>query len=352
MNDQTIWSIRIGRWKGISVRLHMFFLLFAAFTFYLSWLDATFGQADGLIWNGPLLLIVLLISVLVHEVCHVAVVNRLGGQTDEVVVGPLGGLGPAPWLPNASRELVAVAAGPLINLGICLIVAIWLALRGNLDLVGLMYPLSPQALEVGDGLSVVLKMAFWVNWLLVLVNLIPAFPFDGGQALKAALFCRSPGMDRQFASLTVARVAKLTALGLLIAAWFVRNENPNNVVQTWFALVLLAIFVYFSARKTENTAESIASDEGSPDYDFSPDFSNVESTSPHCSTNTATSPLIAWWQRRQQQRQSRKLQQNFIEDDQVDLILSRLHESGYDSLTVVEQSILERASARYRKRLE
>ena len=352
MNDQGIWSLRIGRWRGINVRLHMFFVLFAAFTCYLSWLDATLGKADGLIWNGPLLLIVLLVSVIAHEVCHIAVANRLGGQADEVVLGPLGGLGPAPWLPSPHSELVSVAAGPLVNLGICLVAAVLLALRGHLELVGLMYPLAPQALEVGDTLSVVLKMIFWVNWLLVLVNLIPAFPFDGGQALKAALFCRRPDMDPQTACLTVSRVAKLIALGLLITAWFVRNENPNNVVQTWFALVLLAIFVYFSARKAEELSEPVLTDNRLSDYEFSSDFSNFEATAPNCSTQTNTSPLVSWWQRRKEQRQSRKLQQDFIEDGKVDLILSRLHKSGYDKLTVEEQAILERASTRYRNRLE
>ena len=41
MRDQAIWSVSLGRWGGVQVRLHMFFVLFAAFTLYLSWL---YGQ--------------------------------------------------------------------------------------------------------------------------------------------------------------------------------------------------------------------------------------------------------------------------------------------------------------------
>lgn len=351
MRDQGIWSIGLGRWNGVNLRLHMFFLLFAAFTFYLSWLDATLGRADGAIWNGPMLLLILLFSVIAHECGHLAVANRLGGHTDEIVLGPLGGLGLAPVLSDPQSELAAVVAGPLTNLGICFVAALGLAMRGHVDLVGLMYPLSPSAIEVGDPLSVMLKMTFWINWLLILVNLIPAFPFDGGQALKAAILSLRPETDPQAAVLIVARVAKLTALGLIVIAWMVRHENPNFMVQTWFALVLLAILVFFSARKVEHRPDS-SPDEAFLGYDFSAGFTTLDSIAPNCSTKAASGPLVSWWERRRRERAHRKRQQDAVEDGRVDEILLQVHASGVDSLTAEEQAILKRASTRYRNRLQ
>ena len=72
MRDQGIWSIGFGRWNGVHVRLHMFFMLFAAFTIYLGWLDL-----EGPGWSGPLLVCLLLISVGFHELGHLWAFRRL-----------------------------------------------------------------------------------------------------------------------------------------------------------------------------------------------------------------------------------------------------------------------------------
>jgi Zn-dependent protease len=383
MRDQAIWSVSLGRWNGVQLRLHMLFLLFAAFTFYLSWLyaqdlfvgepttlalerpiAAESGNATvaaqrqiepslGIIFSALSCLLILFLSVLIHELGHVVAANRLGIRVDEMILGPLGGLGPAPPVPEPQHDLLMIAAGPLMNLGVCFLASLCLAIHGGVDLLGLMNPVAPSEIIVGAPLIVAIKMTLWINWLLVLVNLIPAYPFDGGRALRAAILIVRPRLDPSRAVLIVAAAAKVIAVGLLIIAWIVRTDHPdpNSVVQTWFALVLLSIFVFFSARKAESVATAPTSEEAFLGYDFSEGYTSLERSGPKTFTKPPQSSLLVrWWQHRREQRAQRQREIEAYEDGRVDEILLRVHEAGYESLTSEERALLRRASARYRSR--
>lgn len=350
MRDQAIWSVSLGRWGGVQVRLHMFFLLFAAFTLYLSWLYGQTADAPGILGCSLACLVILLLSVLVHELSHVVAAYRLGVTTDEIVLGPLGGLGHTPLSLEPPSEWLAVAAGPLANLGICFLAALCLALQGDANLVGLMNPLSPTNVLEGLPLAVGLKLTFWINWLLVLLNLIPAYPFDGGRALRAALLVIRPRLEPQRAVMIVAAVAKLIALGLLIVAWLVRSDSLDYVVQSWFALVLLAVFVFFSARKAESMAAAMGQEEAFLGYDFSEGYTSLERSGPKTFTKPHIGPLVRWWQRRRELREQKQRELEAFEDCRVDEILSQVHQTGLDSLSPEDRSLLRRVSARYRSR--
>jgi Zn-dependent protease len=327
----------------------MLFFVFAAFTLYLSWLDGRAADTAGT-WSGVACLGILLASVIVHELGHVLVANRLGATVDEVVLAPLGGIGPAPAPLDPQSELVTVMAGPLANLGACFTAAFALALQGDVSLVGLMNPFVPEGILVGSPLLVGMKLTFWVNWILVLLNLIPAYPFDGGRAMRATLMVLRPGMEYAQAVFFVAKVAKLTALGLLVLAWIMRNSNPSYALQTWLALVVLAIFVFFSAKKEEAMAHQAPGDDAFLGYDFSAGYTSLERSGPRIGTKPAAGPLVRWWKRRQEQRDQRRRELESLEDNRVDEILTQLHTSGLESLTSDDRELLNRVSARYRKR--
>ena len=214
MRDQT-WSISLGRWWNVHVRVHMFFLLFGAFTLYLSAQAFADDAWNAPKWLGPGCVLILLVSVLLHEVGHVFVARKLGGLGDEIVIGPLGGLAPVRVPYEPQWELVSVLAGPLVNSGICLLLAGYLSLEGSVDLLGLLNPLSPSNIVSGPIAVDICRLAFWINWMLLLVNLIPTVPFDGGRALRAALMFVWPELDSRQASLAVARLAKVVAALLL-----------------------------------------------------------------------------------------------------------------------------------------
>ncbi len=350
MRDHGIWSVSLGRWNGVQVRVHMFFLVFAAFTLYLSWLDANSPTSTGNAWLGATCLAILLMSVVVHELGHILVANRLGASFDEVVLGPLGGLGPHPTPLEPQSDLVTVIAGPLANLGVCFTAAFCLAWQSNHSLLGLMNPLAPEAILEGTPLVVGMKLTFWINWLLILLNLIPAYPFDGGRALRTVLQLVKPGMDGPRAVQLVSRVAKLTAVALLVAAWLTADANPSHTLQTWFALVLLAIFVYFSAKREDAMAHLPPTEDAFLGYDFSAGYTSLEQSGPRCSTKPAASPLIRWWKRRQEVRAQRQREIETLEDGRVDQILTQVHESGFDSLSSEDRDLLKRVSERYRRR--
>ena len=342
----------MGRWNGVHLRLHMLFLVFAVVTLYISWLDANQLNADGNrnVWLGIACVVILFGSVLVHELGHMMVANRLGANVADVVIGPFGGFGPPPSPLQTHSELVFATAGPLANLGVCLTAAFCLAFETNVRLLGLMNPFAPQAILSGDPIEVGMKLTFWINWLLILANMIPAYPFDGGVALRAMFMLANPKLDGAKAVMAVAKVAKVTAIALLICAWLTLGMNAGYPLQTWFALVILAMFVYFSAKREEALASSAATDEAFLGYDFSAGYTSLERSSPRVTTQHHSGLLIRWWRQRKASLEQRRREQEIREDSLVDDILLKVHESGLESLSAEDRALLDRVSDRYRDR--
>lgn len=352
MHDHVSWSLSLGRGGGVHVRLHMFFLLFAAFTFYLSrFVVDEAGDPSGLDWIALQSVVVLFISVLLHEMGHAWAAFRLGGYVEQIVIGPLGGLGSIKGFMNPRGELFAYAAGPLANLVVCILCVPVLLLMPS-DVVGLLHPLAPVGLTVGSTTVVLLKLIFWVNWVLLLVNLLPAFPFDGGQALRAAILSKWSEIGRRGASLIVSGVAKLAAVAMVLVALVANFEDAASPMPTKFALILLAILLFFSARQQDLREEEEEYEEnllfGSG---FSEGFDDLERDVDEATIDGA-GPLRRWVDQR---RESKLQQQRAIEAEEerrVDEILERLHEHGMESLSAEDRSLLQRVSARYRSRLE
>ena len=191
MRTPWIWSVSLGRWWKVHVRLHMFFCLFAALLVYL------FSNDNEAHWLGCTGVLVLFFSVLLHEIGHAIVARKLGGVADEIVIGPLGGLSPVrvPYEPHS--ELVALMAGTLVNAAVCFLCAVALTITPDAQIISLRDLLQPDLsvirtvesqLENGEipAFAVICCLTFWMNWCLILVNLIPAFPFDGGRSIHAS----------------------------------------------------------------------------------------------------------------------------------------------------------------------
>ena len=246
MRDQAVWSIYLGRWLGVQVRVHMFFLLFAVFTLYLSSLEPHVS-AEGL---GAAALIVLFASVVWHEFGHGVVIRLLGGRPEQVVLGPVGGL-VAPRMPQGPvAELLVLVAGPVANALACLLCGVVLTAFYGIDLESWSIA-SASGVPILESPQALLALTVWVNWFLLLVNLIPAFPFDGGRALRSLLVVCVPSLRTDQAIRTVAVAAKAFAGGLVFVAWLQRHQPPVAGVPVWLGLLLLAIFIFFSARREE-----------------------------------------------------------------------------------------------------
>jgi Zn-dependent protease/CBS domain-containing protein len=214
------WSFAIGQVKGTIVRIHFTFLLFLAWVVLAA--NAAGGAGSAL--SAGLFFILLFASVLLHEFGHIFVARRFGVRTPAVTLLPIGGVAQMERIPEEPRRELAIAlAGPAVNLVIG--GAIVLALGG--------LPSHP-AMELGN-----LGEAFWThlafaNLALALFNLLPAFPMDGGRALRALLAARLG-----YAKGTKAAAATGQVLAVLLGLFGIASGN--------LILTLIAMFVFFAA---------------------------------------------------------------------------------------------------------
>lgn len=339
MGDLAAWSLNLGRWHEVRVRLHVFFLLFAVAALYM----ASESKESGVVAVASGGLLTLLVSVLLHELGHSWAAIRVGGQVEQVIAWPLGGL-VAPHVPHDPQlELLTALAGPVVNAVLMILVAPLLLIAGQ-DVVGLLIPLSPHALTEGPIPVVALKLIFWINWLLLLVNLLPLFPFDGGRVLRSLLWSQ---FDYRTSVLWVTRTAMVFAVVMCFLAWWMKDTYTTGLVPAWVPLILFAIFLWFGAQQEEYRLEYGGGEDDLFGYDFSAGYTSLERESRQ---RTGPGLIRRWLEERREARRQRQETIEREEEQQMDSILARLHAGGLESLTPQERGILDRVSARYRNR--
>lgn len=222
------WSFRVGRIGGTDVKIHVTFLALVAWWAWSAYTQG--GQAAAI--QSVVLLLALFTCVLLHEFGHIFMARHYGVRTPDVILLPIGGLARLERMPEEPRqELLIAAAGPAVTLAIAVV------LFGLLRLAGA--PLDTSQLDpASSGLA---QQVMWVNVALLLFNLLPIFPMDGGRMLRALLAMRM-GLPR--ATRVAARIGQGGALllGLWGLGFFASWGFGSNIV-----LVLIAVFVYLAA---------------------------------------------------------------------------------------------------------
>lgn len=200
-------GIRLFRLGGIQVYLHMSWFLAAAY-----FLSQTRGSLAWALYEY----VALFGIVLLHEFGHAFACRQVGGQADQIVLWPLGGVAfvNPPRRPGA--VLWSIAAGPLVNVVLfpVLSILVWLLRSSGISL---------------DLFTLVLNI--WkINLALLIFNLLPVYPLDGGQILRALLWFPLG----EIRSLQIASIIGVIGGGCLVM----------YAVRTWsFWLGLLALFV-------------------------------------------------------------------------------------------------------------
>lgn len=348
MHGQANWSMSLGRWGGLAVRIHILFFLFAAVTIFLGWKERAV-HAD-MPWIALAAVVILLASVLLHELAHYLAAAQFGGSGDEIVIWPLGGLAPMRAPSDPQAECLMHVAGPLMNLLLCLVAGITLSFVDRASVLGLFRnPFSPTGVTEAAATWIIgVKLACWINYVLLLANLLPVFPFDGGRALRAFLYAMWPDASPHRASLIVGLLAKIAAFALLIVAVLLRQHMTEGFIPLWFALVVLAIFLYFGAKQEESQPEDFGSEDDLFGYDFSEGYTSLEeSTRRH---EPQPGPFARWMEERRAAKVQRQRETEAEEERRADELLAQLHEKGMESLSDEERSLLKRVSARYRER--
>ena len=214
------WSLPVGVVKGTVIRIHITFLLF------LAWIGvAAFARGgQGAALQSVVYILLLFLCVLLHEFGHVFAARRYGIQTPDITLLPIGGVARLERIPEKpTQELVVALAGPAVNIAIA---ALLFLVLGGLA--------SDAGTEVANPGVSLLERLLWVNLFLVVFNLIPAFPMDGGRVLRAILAHRlGYARGTQIAS----RVGQ--ALAFAFGLWGLLSGNP--------LLMFIALFVYLGA---------------------------------------------------------------------------------------------------------
>ena len=215
--------LSLGRLAGIAVYVHWTFALLVLWIIF-SGVRGGSGAVD-ILWT---LLFVFSIfgCVVLHELGHALAARRFGIATHDITLLPIGGVARLDSMPEKpSEELIVAVAGPAVNV---FIAALALPFVRAL----------PDATEVEAMSSInggnFMLMFMTVNITLVLFNLLPAFPMDGGRVLRALLSMRMP---RAKATRMAATVGQFCAAGFAILGFM---GNPM--------LVLIAVFIYLGAQ--------------------------------------------------------------------------------------------------------
>lgn len=215
------WSLTVGYVAGTAVRIHATFVLF------LVWIWVSYYQRGGVsaAWEGVAFVSLLFLCVLLHEFGHIFAARRYDVKTPDVTLWPFGGIANLERIPEKpSEELVVAVAGPLVNVVIA--AGLLLFLGAKVDPANLMKIEDPAV-------SMVAKLA-GANIFLVLFNMIPAFPMDGGRVLRALLAIK-------FGFARATQYAAGIGQGFAVAFGFLGIITGN------FMLVIIAVFVFLAA---------------------------------------------------------------------------------------------------------
>jgi Zn-dependent protease/CBS domain-containing protein len=215
------WSFPLLKVAGSEIRIHVTFFLL------LAWIGIAHYQQGGseAALDGVAFICAVFACVVLHELGHALAARRYGIATPRITLLPIGGLAELERMPERpSEEIFVAVAGPLVNVIIAGLILAWLSLSGA----------GAQLPAIEDTQAAFLPRLGFVNVALVVFNLIPAFPMDGGRVLRALLATRWP---RVRATQIAARFGQAVAI-----AFAFLGLVSGNVI-----LLFIAIFVYMAA---------------------------------------------------------------------------------------------------------
>ena len=222
------WSLNLGTIAGTTIRVHITFLIL------LIWIWFAHYQIGGApaAWEGVAFIVAVFACVVLHEFGHIAAARRFGIRTPDITLLPIGGVARLERMPEEPRqEFVIAIAGPLVNVAIAAV--IFLLLGGPAEV--------EQMAGIEDPRTSFLVRLAGINLFLVLFNMIPAFPMDGGRVLRAVLASR---MSWSRAT----QIAATIGQGLAFVFGFIGLlYNP--------LLIFIGIFVYLAAAAEAQNAQ-------------------------------------------------------------------------------------------------
>lgn len=235
------WSLKIARLFGINVYIHWTFLILLGWIF-LSSLGSGQNIQEALL--GVTFILALFACVVLHEYGHALTARRFGVPTRRITLLPIGGVASLEKMPEKPREELLVAiAGPAVNVVIALLLFVLM------QVLGITFPTEqledPSQISLGNAF---IPNLLAVNVILVLFNLIPAFPMDGGRVLRALL---SMKYDRAKATSIAAQIGQFLAIGFVFLGF---------MYDFWLIFIGLFIFLGASGESRYETTRHLLTD--------------------------------------------------------------------------------------------
>lgn len=320
------WSFPCGTWFLTRVRVSIFFPLLVLI------ICVRLGDLRlGLTFAG-----IFFLSVVFHEFGHVLAARLSGGSGNEILIWPLGGLAYVQPAPTFRSQLLTPAAGPAVNLALCGITL--LAVLDSGYIAQALHPLKLPPVMLGETVfSDLLLLTFCANWVLLLVNLVPVYPLDGGRMLHTCLLTRYDGNS---ATEIYIRVGFIVAFLVMLAGLFVDS--------TW-TVFLGAIVLVLNLQESQQMQSAESYDESFMGYDFSQGYTSLERSA--SSRRERRSGVLERWRAKRRAEKLRREQQKVAEEERLlDQLLDKVHAHGIESLTEAERRQLTRVSNRFRQR--
>ncbi|QDT64215.1 DUF6576 domain-containing protein [Calycomorphotria hydatis] len=318
------WPVSIGFWWGIHVRFSMLLPILAAVLCL---------QMESIFW--PLIFSgIFLVSLILHEVGHLLGAWLSGGHGDELTLSPIGGLSHAQPATNSWSYCLTAMGGTLVN-GVCCIAFLPSVLHDS-SLHALNPFHFPISSEATFSFSAVCLLAFYANWLILLMNLLPLTPLDAGRLIHLHLQWRY-GATPAFVFVT--KLGVLLSLPLFVL---------GLVALLPWCMGFAAYVMFWNYREAMLGIDQDRFDDSFLGYDFSEGYTSLERSEEQ---TAAEEPglIEGWLARRREEKARKKLEQEQQAEADLDRLLEKVHTHGIDSLTDDEQKLLKRVSARYRQ---
>lgn len=383
MNNPLTWAVPLFRAFGVNVRVHILYFLVTLGLFLREvFRDGAYvSPLDVFLFMVPMLFVV----ILIHEYGHVFGGRHVGGECEEILIWPLGGLAfvdtPREWRAHTFTAL----SGPLTNIAQCVLAAVVLLgfgfiptlnpldnpyispMKNYRDLgrtytseYGLKlyepgtatpvggfekahFSFKPEAARaeaekhpnaeraVAPPWAVWVNRLFWLNMVLTLLNFIPAYPLDGGQILQGLVWARS---DYRQGTLVACISGFICAMAMFVVSIAVIEP----------LIIALCFFVLFACWiKWRQLTES----GGEYGYDTEKGYGGMDDEDAPPKPQKKQSFFKRWLQARAARKLKQEHEQRAKDDERMDQLLEKI--ARKEPLTDEERRFMQRVSERYRK---
>jgi stage IV sporulation protein FB len=310
-------SVSIGTWFGIRVRVHATLIILVVLTLLVS------GAQGYDLKNRAISMGILFVIILLHEFGHCFASRWVGGNPDDILMWPLGGLASANPPHRAWPTFITVAGGPAVNVIICLLTGVCLAYTVDFVPLNPFAPLPP----IGAGMLIIwVWWTFVTSYWLLLFNLLPIFPLDGGQLLQTSLWVRM-GYYRSMAIASSVGMVGSVMLGIYGAYMF------------QLMLIFIAISSFLLCYRQRQMLREMG-----PEAMAEADMFEI------AAGESQQEPKRKRLSARAIKKAQRAAAEERAEQERIDQILAKVSASGMNSLTWMERRALKKATERQRQR--